>query len=494
MKNLISLSILMVLFSITIHAQTTVTLQPDSTAGKDAWITSNAPNLNFGNYANFAAIAWSSGGDFISRGLLQFDLTSIPQNAIITSAKLSLYCNTTSDHPQLHSSLSGSNACYLQRITSAWSEFGVNWSNQPSTSTTGQITLAQSTTSTDDYLNIDVKSWAIDMVANPANNFGFMIKLATEAKFRSLIFANSDHIDASKRPKLEITYELPSNDPCITLRPGPAAGKDAWVTSNATSTNYGNYANFAAIAWTSGGEFVSRGLLDFDLSGIPANATITSALLNLYCNTTSDHPQLHSTLSGSNSCFLERITSSWDENTVNWNNQPSTTSNNRVTLPASSSSTQDYLNINVKDLVTDMYNNKNTSFGFMLKLVDEVKFRSLIFANSDHIDSTKWPQLKICYTLPNGVNENATVSKLGVKAYPNPVNRNEILNINSNQQEIITIELFDLTGKMNYSNHLNQSTLEFKLDLNQIPNLNAGNYLLRVVSEDQVQVIKLNIL
>ncbi len=483
-----SLIVLMVLFSTIIFSQTTLTLQPDSVKGKDAWITSNAPITNYGNYANFAAIAWSSGGDFVSRGLMSFDLSSIPTNAIITDAKLSLYCNTTSDHPQLHSNLSGSNSCFLQRITSSWSEFGVNWSNQPSTTNVGQITLNESTSSTQDYLDINVLNWVIDMVSNPANNHGFMIKLATEQKFRSLIFGNSEHVNPLKRPKLIVTYEMPSNDPCITLKPGPSLGKDAWITSNAPTTNYGNYANFAAIAWTSGGEFVSRGLIDFDLSGIPANATITDAFLNLYCNTTSDHPQLHSSLSGSNSCFLERITGTWDENTVNWNNQPSTTAMNRITLTESSSSTQDYLNINVKNLVIDMYNNKTTSHGMMLKLVDEVKFRSLIFANSDHTDQTKWPQLKICYRLANSTNEINVSKSNNLEVYPNPIGKSEVLTINLDNRLGSEVELIDLTGKIIYSN---PNYTKNQLYLGEIENLSTGTYILRVVNEKNAKVTKL---
>ena len=180
----------------------------------------------------------------------------------------------------------------------------------------------------------------------------------------------------------------------ITLRPNASNGKDAWVVTNQSNTNYGSTPNYAAISWSSGGTFHSRSLLSFDLSAIPATAIILDAKLSLYSNTTSDHSQLHS---GSNSCYLERITSSWNESTVTWNNQPATTTVNRVTLPASTSSTQNYLDINVTNLVTDMVNNPTTSDGFMLKLATEAVFRSLIFASSDHSDSTRRPKLEITY-------------------------------------------------------------------------------------------------
>ncbi len=473
------------------YSQVTLTLQPDSVNGKDAWITSNATGNNYGNYPNFAAIAWSSGGDFISRGLMDFDLSQIPANATISSAKLSLYCNTTSDHPQLHSSLSGSNSCYLQRITSGWSEFNVNWSNQPTTTTLNQVTLAKSDTSTQDYLNIDVLNLIRDMHANSSGSFGIMIKLITEVKFRSLIFANSDHLNASKRPKLEIIYTPgDTNVSCVTIKPNGTAGKDAWITSNAANNNYGVYPNFAAIAWSSGGDFISRGLIDFDMSSIPANAILKSAKLNLYCNTTSDHPQLHSSLSGSNACVLQRITSAWTENLVNWNNQPTTTSVNEVSLAQSTSQTQDYLNLDVLKLVQDMRLNSSTSFGMMIKLVTEIKFRSLIFANSDHTDSTKWPSITICYTLPSGLQDLTQTKNLDFNVFPNPITEGQNLQILNPDGNGFHINITDIQGKLILSKEVIKGETQ-ALNLNENGILNKGTYIIHISGKEQNSFKKL---
>ena len=195
---------------------TTVTFQPNAASGKDALIEHiqvdpSGDNTNFGNFASFEAMAWTWSNDpGIIRSLMEFDLSSIPQNATVTDARLSLYNDPTSgENAGQHSSLSGSNVAVLQRITSSWSESTVTWTNQPPTTSLNQITLPQSTSAHQDYINIDVTTVANDMVQNPASNHGFMIKLVTESYWRAMIFASSDNANAAKRPSITVTYTVP---------------------------------------------------------------------------------------------------------------------------------------------------------------------------------------------------------------------------------------------------------------------------------------------
>jgi hypothetical protein len=130
------------------NAQTTITLQPSGNIGKDAFISSNVPTGGQGNSPEFNAASWTIFGSPLSiRGLIDFDLSSLPAGAIIQSASLTLFNNPNCQNGNAngqHVHSSGSNEAVLQRISSPWTE-DVAWSNQPMTTTLNEVTLAQDT-------------------------------------------------------------------------------------------------------------------------------------------------------------------------------------------------------------------------------------------------------------------------------------------------------------------------------------------------------------
>jgi hypothetical protein len=168
-------------------------------------------------------------------------------------------------------------------------------------------------------------------------------------------------------------------------------------------SNYGNRIELTAGAWTAGGDpFVLHGLLGFNLSSVPAKIRIHKARLQLHAELTSKmwrvgngQPPGHSTLSGPNTSSLRRVTSPWQESTVTWDTQPSTTSAGEVVLPASVAPDQNYLDIDVTGLVQAMLDDPQNSHGFSLQLVTEEPYRQVLFASSDHPDATLRPRLEI---------------------------------------------------------------------------------------------------
>ncbi len=189
-------------------------LQPDSRIGEDAVIWTERPDTPWPNHQDFQVMGWTwfslgyDGG--IRRSLINFDLSSIPQNAKIVDATLNLYYNPKSaDVPSTmgHSQRDGSNKSILSRITSPWLEETVTWNNQPSISTDNQILVKDSDAQDENY-SIDVKDLVEDMVANPNESFGFMYMLDNENYYRAMLFASSDNENSDLHPKLEIEYKL----------------------------------------------------------------------------------------------------------------------------------------------------------------------------------------------------------------------------------------------------------------------------------------------
>jgi hypothetical protein len=188
----------------------------------------------------------------------------------------------------------------------------------------------------------------------------------------------------------------------VYLRPNGTAGKDAYTSSYYSTTNFGtNQSLIIADVLTAGTNGSYKSLLAFDLTSIPAGSTITSAQLSLFNDPTSAfNGGQHSTAGGSNSFKIWRIINSWTESTVTNSALPGFTSTNAVIVAASTSNNQNFTNINVQGLVTDMINNPSSSYGFYITLLSGVytPLRCLVLASSDHADSTKRPLLVVTYS------------------------------------------------------------------------------------------------
>ncbi len=465
-----------------IFSQTTLVLQPDASTGNDAYVWDYQPNTNYGTITGLDITAWTaSGTPYISRAFLQFDLSSIPAVAVITSAHLSLYHNSTAtSYNGIHN---GANESFLQRVTGNWQQNTINWNNQPTTTTMNQLSLPATTSGTQDFTNLDVTNLVADMVANPATSFGFMLRLQTEQEYRDLLFGSSEHPNAALHPKLEITYD--TNVTCLTKQPNATDGKDAYVWDYNPSTNYGNADGLDVTAWTaSGTPYISRVFLQFDLSSIPTNASIVSAKLSLYHNNTaSGYNGIHN---GANESFIRQVTSNWQENTITWNNQPTTTSVNEIYLPATTSGTQDFLDVDVRGIVTGMVSNPGINYGFSMVLQTEQSYRDLLFGASEHPNSSLHPKLEVCYSVPTAIH-NINNSTASLSFYPNPLHTVSTLKIEDPSSALRDIVINDLAGKVVFE-ELKSAKKEFKLESK---NFQSGFYFVRVISETgEVQTLK----
>ena len=181
-------------------------------------------------------------------------------------------------------------------------------------------------------------------------------------------------------------------------------GEDAYIDNWNTSGNYPDEIDFCSGAWTiNGTPVIWRSFMNFDLTQIPANATIVDARLSLYYNPANTFDQVngHQSLTNSDQSVLERVTSPWSEHSITWNNQPTTTTQNEVIFPQSTSGFQDYTNMDVTAMVQDMISNKPEAYGFALHLSTEQYYAQLLFATGDYADASKHPALQITYTYPN---------------------------------------------------------------------------------------------
>ena len=226
MKKIFSFLLLTMFLTTTSSAFSQVSFgsQPDPSTGKDAIISSTNPTTYYGSNPELVIKAW---GTDIMRSLIQFDLSAIPTNVGIESATIFLSGSSSSvmtpsgnSCPPIGSTTS--NPLWVERITQNWQESTVDWNNQPLTDITDRAVITQSTSNFDWYYYIP-NSYSLinmvqNMVTNPSNNNGFMLKLQNENGSRNTFFESSDYSGPNPekfRPSIRVTYSIPEFTYCF---------------------------------------------------------------------------------------------------------------------------------------------------------------------------------------------------------------------------------------------------------------------------------------
>lgn len=180
----------------------------------------------------------------------------------------------------------------------------------------------------------------------------------------------------------------------VTLQPG-SEGKDThareWVPGSAggsdTSINAG------------GGDFEplsARGYLEFDISSVPSDATINSAVLYLY------YHNWYGPNDVSESIGAHKVTSSWGEGTLTWNSQPSYGSSVASTTVGNSSS-YGWYSWDITFLVAGWKSGSIANYGVVLKDPIETADTAKVFYSSDFGTASLRPKLEIIYTTDDPV-------------------------------------------------------------------------------------------
>jgi RHS repeat-associated protein len=198
------------------NGSATVSIQAYATL-KDSWVQlcmgtglSYVANTNYPNTILFSANDGTKyGGEHWVKGFMKIDLSSLSGKADINQAKLYLYSDGT-HHSSITNSGYKSNACWLERTAKNWFVDSITWNNQPATDTTNRIGLSNSTSATQDYV-VDITQLVKDMQNHPdqGNGLALVLQNYPNGKYSNMTFYSSDYTEASKRPKIEITYKTP---------------------------------------------------------------------------------------------------------------------------------------------------------------------------------------------------------------------------------------------------------------------------------------------
>lgn len=249
-----------------------------------------------------------------NRTTIKFNLASIPADATILSASLSLFALTKSPG-------AGDDILNIHKLTTDWNEGSATW-NTPWTNPGGDFSATrsgfiQTDTAVNEYKESSdmsplIQSWIND----PTTNLGLLVKHDVES--------------ATTRQWRFVSEENASNKPIL---------KVAYITEGISAR---------------------RALLHFDVSAIPPTATVTSAFLKVFrvSATGSDvSPRTHE---------IYRITSSWAETTATWNTMNDKFSNKDGTIDAVFPGDETRVSTNLKDLVQGWADGALTNNGVMI--------------------------------------------------------------------------------------------------------------------------------
>jgi K319-like protein len=183
----------------------TLTIQPTDDSLESHMDSYNNNSLGYNSQIDVGA--WTIGGVPTTwREFLKLDLSSIPSNAVVTSATFYLYSITSNPPPlggnTVDAQYGTANACYIKRITSSYTTLA-DWNTQPSTTSTDEAVIPQSTSSFENE-TVDVTTLMQDIITN--GNNGFAIEMQNETYYNLRQFGSTWNANAALHPKLVITY------------------------------------------------------------------------------------------------------------------------------------------------------------------------------------------------------------------------------------------------------------------------------------------------
>jgi len=192
---------------------TTVTIQPGPANGKDSFVRGTLPSNNYGNDPQLFVVDYSSPST--ARTYIEFDLSIIPNNAVIVSADLELFFYVYDSEPNLHD-------VGVYAVAYSWDEMTITWNNQPAFSTVAEDVIPLGLAGTGNtFVSWDIKDLVQRWVSSTTPNHGVVLKATSELGTSARLFAgfrSSDWGISSERPRLIVSYYTPGLLPDLIVR------------------------------------------------------------------------------------------------------------------------------------------------------------------------------------------------------------------------------------------------------------------------------------
>ena len=203
---------------------------------QDSHTNSRYPTNNYGSITTMKSKTYlKKGVQYYTRSFVQFDLSSIPSNAIVYSASLNV--NRTA-------AVTGGAKWNTKLVTSSWLESKITASVQPTISTFSGDVVSTTPSTSSNLEKIDVTSMVQRMVYGQTVNYGWSIQVEKEvySGTSGAKFYTKEHATSSLRPKLIVNYYIPLSIATATVTHESATsasdGGVSFTLDGGASTSY----------------------------------------------------------------------------------------------------------------------------------------------------------------------------------------------------------------------------------------------------------------
>jgi hypothetical protein len=187
-------------WSLTYAPEQTVTLELTDTLCADSYVYEDTPTSNYGTDDYLFA-----GGsvDALCRTFLEFAMPTIPENAVITDARLGLFYNSTQS--------SNPTAIGVYPVLENWSDTDVTWDYQPTFATEEADIVNLPSSVSASFIYWHITDLVADWYDGILSNFGLVFKSPSESGDSWKGFYASDYSTVSRCPKFIINYYDPTS-------------------------------------------------------------------------------------------------------------------------------------------------------------------------------------------------------------------------------------------------------------------------------------------